>query len=338
MSKYTTELRYICEVASGLDESKGYNSVNEIINDSYQSIFDFDYPIFDAVYKPVLEKKIIKHFYTREIGFETVGRWKLALDARMKEIMPYYNKLYQSEALVFNPLYDADYTRSGTRNAGDERTSTMNRGSESRTVIDQGETVTGNETVGTDVTANSTETLNLQDRTVVDSTDLRTDNLQRVDENAPKNDHWDYYNDTPQGGINGLTLDNNTYLTDVRHITDDGTGSIDTIRDTGTQQSDLDSTSTTNRTGTDAVASSSNTDVDKDYSSTRDLDNTTTNESDVEETSSATIDTTEEYAEHVIGKFPGKSYSKLLQEFRETLLNIDMLIIRDLNDLFMTLW
>lgn len=336
MSKYTTELRFICETASGLDESKGYNDVNTIINNSRTSIFSFDYPIFDNTYKPVLEKKIIKHFYTREIGFETVGRWKLALDARMNEIMPYYNKLYESELLEFNPLYDADYTKSGTRDKGDERTASLNRGTESSTVVDQGETVDGTETVGTDVTGNSTETLNLQDRTVVDSTELRTDNLTRTDANVPKNDHWDYYNDTPQGGLNGIST--NTYLTDVRHITDDGTGSLDTIHDTGTQQNDVDSTSTTNRTGTDSISSTSNTDVDKAYHSTRDLDNTTRNESDVNETSSATIDTTEEYAEHVIGKFPGKSYAKMLQEFRETLLNIDMLIIRDLGDLFMTLW
>ena len=336
MSKYTTEVRFICEVAAGLDDSEGYNSVNQILDDSYQSIFDFEYPIFDDEYKPVLEKKILKHYYTREIGFETVGRWKLALDARMNEIMPYYNKLYESELLQFNPLLDADYTKSGTRNAGDERTATMNRGSDSRTVIDQGESVSGNETVGTEVTGNSTETLNLQDRTVVDSTDLRTDNLQRVDENEPVNDHWDYYNDTPQGGLTGIS--NNTYLTNARHVTDSGAGSKDTIKDTGTQQSDLDSTTTTNRTGTDATASTSATDTDREYSSTRDLDNTTTNESSVEETSSATIDTTEEYAEHVLGKFPGKTYSAMLKEFRETFLNIDMLIIRDLADLFMTLW
>ena len=32
MSKYTTELRYILEDLSDLEESKGYNSINEIIS------------------------------------------------------------------------------------------------------------------------------------------------------------------------------------------------------------------------------------------------------------------------------------------------------------------
>ena len=50
------------------------------------------------------------------------------------------------------------------------------------------------------------------------------------------------------------------------------------------------------------------------------------------------VNTTEEYLEHVKGKTPGASYSKLLSEYRETFLNIDMMIIDDLSDLFFGLW
>ena len=108
MSKYTTEVRYICEHLAGLDESEGYESVNNIIDLARPEIFDFDYPIFDENYKPVLERKILKHYYTREIGLETYGLWKLKLDAKLNEIMPYYNKLYDSELIEFNPLYSED--------------------------------------------------------------------------------------------------------------------------------------------------------------------------------------------------------------------------------------
>ena len=48
--------------------------------------------------------------------------------------------------------------------------------------------------------------------------------------------------------------------------------------------------------------------------------------------------TTGEYAEHVYGKFPGKGYAKLLQEFRETFLNIDLDVIKELRNLFFNLW
>lgn len=114
MSKYTTEVRYICEVASGLSESVDGASVGEVISSARTHIFDFDYPIFDEAYKEVLETKILRHFYTREIGLETVGLWKLKLETRMNDIMPYYNKLYESELIEFNPMYDTNYTKSGS--------------------------------------------------------------------------------------------------------------------------------------------------------------------------------------------------------------------------------
>ena len=110
MSNYTTELRFICESLCDLKESKGYNNIPEIINTSYKRVFNFYYPIFDESYRPILEKKIIRHYYTREICEETVGLWKLRLEDKMNEIMPYYNKLYESELLKFNPFYDIDYT------------------------------------------------------------------------------------------------------------------------------------------------------------------------------------------------------------------------------------
>ena len=136
MSKYTTEVRYICEMAAGMNESKGYNSVNEIIAAAYPSIFSFDFPIFDPNYRPVLCKKILKHFYTKEIGAESVGLWKLWLDAKLNEIMPYYNQLYKSELLLadVDPLNDVHLTtehkgsgtgnNSGTNTADTTATST----------------------------------------------------------------------------------------------------------------------------------------------------------------------------------------------------------------------
>jgi len=111
MSKYTTELRFICENYSGLDESVGYNDTQTVIQKAIPKIFDFGFPIFDENYRNVLERKIITHYYTREIGFETVGLWKLKLYTKLNEIMPYYNKLYESELIKFNPLYDVDLTR-----------------------------------------------------------------------------------------------------------------------------------------------------------------------------------------------------------------------------------
>lgn len=126
MSKYTTEVRFICETASGLGESKGYADVDTIITNAIPKIFTFTFPIFDENYRTVLEKKILKHFYTREICEETVGLWKLRLDAKLNEIMPYYNKLYNSELLEFNPLYTANLTRKKKTNYDSNRNTSNN--------------------------------------------------------------------------------------------------------------------------------------------------------------------------------------------------------------------
>lgn len=312
MSNYTTELRFICETLSGLDESKGYNSVNSIISGSRTQIFDFEYPIFDSAYKSVLETKILKHYYTREICAETYGRWKLFLDARMNEIMPKYNKLYESELLSFNPLYDADYTRSGDRNTDTtiDDDSTVTDNTNSRNVLSGKDTRTvENELGGKDITESENELGG-------------SDTTNRA--NEPVSDVWNYYSDTPQGGVNGL--EDNLYLTNATHTTTTGEGSSDETTTEYGRTSDTTDTTTYGRTSdtTDETA----------YGRISNTANTGTTSTERDSSSN----TVEDYAEHVIGKFPGKSYSKLLQEFRETFLNIDLMVINELSDLFFGLW
>lgn len=130
MSKYTTELRFICENFAGLNESQGSSKVDEIIDIARPKIFNFEYPIFDEEYKPQLEHKIIRHFYTREIGQETFGLFQLELNKAMNDIMPYYNELYKSAKLEFDPLTDVSYERSTSESASNSM-STSESGSTS---------------------------------------------------------------------------------------------------------------------------------------------------------------------------------------------------------------
>ena len=123
MSMYTTELRYICETMTeepleNFDNLKGVRRIDAIIDSSKGNIFDFDYPIFDEAYRGVLEKKIIRHYYTREIGAETFGLFQLYLSDKMNEIMPYYNQLYASELLSnnINPLTNSGYYQTDNTN------------------------------------------------------------------------------------------------------------------------------------------------------------------------------------------------------------------------------
>ena len=111
MGKYTTEVRFICECAVEMSESAGANSVREICLGAAPVLFREDLELFDDDYKQVLFPKILMHYYTREIAFETVGLWVLKLNTKMQEILPFYNQLYRSETLKFDPLHPFNLSR-----------------------------------------------------------------------------------------------------------------------------------------------------------------------------------------------------------------------------------
>ena len=303
MSKYTTEVRYICEVAAGLVESTEYTGVEEVIKKALPVVFDFSFPIFDESYRSVLETKILKHFYTREIGLETVGLWKLKLNTKLNEIMPYFNQLYSSQLYAFNPFYDVDLTRkhridgSGTRDT-DTSSSTD---TEHRVNVDESGSTT------TDNTSTSTGTGTSEDTEVKTGTNNQTDAFV------------ERYSDTPQGAITDLRADK--YLTNA------------TIRDDNKNQTTNDNTTNNGNTSNEVTTRDDNEVEDSRNTETSGNNSSTTNGN-----ISATLTNTEDYLETVQGKNGGASYSKLLMEYRETFLNIDMMVIDRLEELFMQLW
>lgn len=253
MSKYTTEVRFICENSAGLSESESADNVDSILDKCWNKVFNFDFPIFDENYRQVLCRKILKHYYTREIAHETVGRWKLALNAKLNEIMPYYNQLYKSELLEFNPFYDVDLTRSR------EGSGTSNK------------------------TSNNTETNSGTSKNVSSGSGTsNTDTLNR-------------FSDTPQNSMDTQGIADSVPLTTVTKVNEDNT--------------------TTNESTDTLTRNDSKT------------GNGTEN-----------INNTDKYIETVKGKQGTENYSSLLKKFRETFLNIDMMIIEDCSDCFFTLW
>lgn len=214
MSKYTTELRYICEVNAGETESTGYNDVQEVIDNSWDKIFSFDFPIFDENYREGLCKKIIKHYYTREIAEETYGLWKLRLDARMNEIMPYFNKLYESELIAIEPLVNYRMNKSGNGSKGGTDGITDN-GSESVMGSVNGSKVkTGNETLskagkeidtksGKETDTKSGTKTNAKIGHIEDTTEYNGDktNTRKVLDGTLDTTVVDLFSDTPQGNI-----------------------------------------------------------------------------------------------------------------------------------------
>lgn len=75
------------------------------------------YPIWDEEYRESLNKKIIDHYHSREIGLETVDMFRFAVRRRMSEVMPYYNDLYGTTKLNFDPLSTVDIRTISTGNS-----------------------------------------------------------------------------------------------------------------------------------------------------------------------------------------------------------------------------
>ena len=59
-----------------------------------EDIFDFDYPLSENVEKEDFEILILNHFLMRRIGYDTLNAFKIALNVKLNEIMPIYNKMF----------------------------------------------------------------------------------------------------------------------------------------------------------------------------------------------------------------------------------------------------
>ena len=70
--------------------------------------------------KNKLAKKIVDHYYMREIGFETPGLFANRVKARMQEIMEDYLPVIYSNAIKFDPLVNVDFTETFERNIESE--------------------------------------------------------------------------------------------------------------------------------------------------------------------------------------------------------------------------
>lgn len=102
MANYTIELR-------------------ELVKNNYK-IFDFSYPLFDESYRSTFENNFIDYFYFREIGFETIARFKHHLKTELNLIMPYFNKIYKSQGLEQRILDNYDVTETFERNVTGSKT------------------------------------------------------------------------------------------------------------------------------------------------------------------------------------------------------------------------
>lgn len=221
----------------------------------------FEYPTFyQGAEKEAFEQKVLDHYRFRQIGQETPGRWLHYFRSRIREIMPYYIQLYESQALmqsIEDPFGNVDIVETF------EQTST------------------GSHTGST----NSTSTGESQVEST--STDTATNDVEG--EKTKK------FHNTPQGEVDNL----GDYLTEA------------TV--------DLDKTLTTdNKTTTGST--------------------TATNTGSQQDTTQGSQEGTLRHTLTKKGNQGVNTYAHDMRELRETFLNIDLMIINELKDLFLMVY
>lgn len=256
MASYTMQLREYLESFS-YNQNKSHR---ETIEFGRKKLFDFNYPIFDESYRKVFETHFIRRFYMREIGFETEGLFKFQLETWLLIHMPYFNKMFESELIKFDPLINSEKTGKHTKkNDIDQKQNTNTKG---------------------DTKTKSNDKTNT---TTID------DDFTRI--------------------IESETPDSRLQLT-----ANDGEGVIEY-----------------------ASKIIENTDNDKTTNNSQSSSDGST-DSEVDTKSDAKINEVEDYIEHRIGKIGTVTYSKMLQEYRQSFIRIEKTIFDEMEQLFMLVY
>ena len=113
MSKYTITIK---DIVNSYNDITDLKKIDEKLEVARGYIFDFEYPVIDDETKARIEKAILKHYYYREIAFETVGMFKIKLNDRLNLIMSRYNALYKKQDLNVSPYVNSYLKENGVSN------------------------------------------------------------------------------------------------------------------------------------------------------------------------------------------------------------------------------
>ena len=113
MSKYTITIK---DIVNSYNDITDLKKIDEKLEVARKYIFDFEYPVIDDETKARIEKAILKHYYYREIAFETVGMFKIKLNDRLNLIMSRYNALYKKQDLNVSPYVNSYLKENGVSN------------------------------------------------------------------------------------------------------------------------------------------------------------------------------------------------------------------------------
>ena len=282
-------------------------TLQEIIHQAAPNVFNFTFPIHDEHHRLALEEKVLKRYFYRRICCEDVDEWTLRLDAKLNEIMPYYNKMYESLDYLVNIMDDVDYLRE----VGEDSMKSNIENTKSTQNTESTGSNTGSRTEATEGTREHNENRSSVEESNETTTGTKAETSQALNK----------YSETPQGDLTGLTQ--NRYLTNATLV--DSTGNEDTEGTAERKGQKIDS-------GSDKDVSTVNGTVE------------TSNENENSTNTVGTFDTSgtesgnRKMKEHVKGKMYAGSKAKYVMEYRKAIMNVDSEILGRLADLFLNVY
>lgn len=278
-------------------------------------LFDFEYQFDDVKFKQQIEQAVIDYYYSYEIGVETPDEFKRRFQSKWLSFIDYYNQLYNTTLLTYNPLINYKLAEALDQLATSNtlQDSTTNTSSSGQT-----------DTVGTDTTeqtnsSDSTRTDNL----TAQSDSTRTDNTTSNTVDSSNGSGNEKTSDYPQQAIAGgdfLEGERTNTTSSDGESTTTNTGTVtnaDTTVNTGTQ-----GTVTTSRADTTNTHSAGTTSSDS-SNTTGQLTSEGTNNTNYEKT---------------IEGITGTTYQELIQKERQNLLRLIPAIIGELKPLFILVY
>jgi hypothetical protein len=284
--------------------AQGTVELGRLLDKTNFELFDFDYQFDDQAMKAQIEEHIIEYYYDYEIGFETPDMFKRKFKARFNRLIPFYNKLYNTTLLSYNPLINSKMTEAldqlaTTVNTRDELTTRNNTRDELTTDKDTG-------TVGVVMHSDGTAVL---DKLATKGQNELTTVVTDGDKNTKGTDY-------PQQPIAG-----GVYLKDEN---------LQTVNETNTTTGDIDTTENEDSTTTSTDDSTATTTNDL----TKTIDGLVTDSG----TTDGLVTTNDTYNNDftkTIEGLTGITYQELIMKERELIINIPVMIINDLKPCFM---
>ena len=278
-------------------------------------LFDFPYQFDDQKFRAQLEQSVIDYYYNYEIGTETPDEFKRRFQAKWLSFIDYYNLLYNTTLLTYNPLINYKMTEALEQLA----TSNNTQNSVTDTTSNGTTTQEGTDVLNQSTSTDSTRTDNLSSQN--DTT--RTDNLKSVVTNSSEGSGNEKTSDYPQQPIAG-----GDFLEGEKTSTTSTSGT-NTTDNTGTQTN----SGTTLNTGTQTNAGTGTN------NSTTTSDNTSVSEDSANTTGTLTSNGTNNTSyEKTIEGLTGTSYQELIAKERQNLIRLIPMIISELKPLFILVY